>query len=1409
MAHNRSHRHRSRRSRPAAAAASITATALSALLVAGPASVASARPSGGDVSGTSTPAVAGHDPDLLFAEDFENGVTTTPVMLDKYIGEGGRTYTADPAWIDAAQCNGIITSKSSSNVAACSSNDQLKRLADVLGRITGVEATTNHVVSAWTLNKTLPEDAVQIQSEEPFELGSSGRYVSFGVSAAAGACENYAHPSLDFLLVDGTVEHPVSERPIDPCTDSRASKYTVDGVQFSAGEFVSNGGVLFAGDSLRWRLRNKQSSYSGNDGAIDRVTILDSTPTLENGFSGTPIVGDPARMTVRVVNTSEHGSKPGWSFAEQLPAGLHIAEEPGLKTTCTNADVDVAPGADGLSVHGDLAYQAADCAVSFDVTADAPGTYTIDGSAVTSHVGVDLPEAASVTFAPEVNALSVSDHPVITDGNGDDVADLGEHIAFRTTVRNDGNVLVRDLSVDGPLGVSSCVATELAPGASTECTSPSRAVAQADLDKGRITDEAAITGKSRAGQAVTASASSAVSTTAAAGAISAALETVVDGGGQPGVGEDIGLALEVRNDGNVSVHDITASVTDEPGITVSCPAGALAPSASIECDVEGGHTVTQADVDAGSVPFTVPVTAVDTTDTALTATATAEQDTEAAAPALSTTLEPSLAAGARPSAGDEVALVLHATNDGNVTLTGLAATVARPEGLTASCSDAPLAPGASTDCTVTGYHVTQDDIDAGKVGFGADATAQDPHGTEVSTHDDASVVLDQHAGITATVTAERDSQEAPHAGDPVRVAVTVHNGGNVTVKNVSGTVGKDHVTCPEGSLAPGADVSCTVEDHALTQTEIDRGRVAFEAEVSAKGAGGATAVGTDTTELTLARVPAVTAASAAVLDANEHEVPLAGDTASLSLTVSNAGNTTVDHLSGAVSGRAGLDVTCPSDALAPGKSATCEVSGYTLTQADVDAGAVDFDLTATARGTNGDRVETAAPRTTVSIVRAPGIASRVTAQLEDEAGRPQAGHTVSVHVAVRNTGNVSVHDLSGAVAGHDGLAVSCPVAVLAPGAEADCTTQPYALTQQDLDAGKASFAVDVAGVGADGKQVEAHGRAGVELAQTASLETTLVAHLAASEHEVPVAGDRIESTLSVVNTGNVTLTDPTAEVVELADVQVTCPTGPVLPGKSFICTMPEYALTQSDVDHGEVEVDVTTQATGPDGTTVTDREVVRVGLKASSGLDATAVALVAIAGGDERPVREGDVLHPGDTVRVRYTVANTGNLRVRDLQRAGDLPVVGCDTDALDPGQRTTCTVDQAHVVTDAEAAAGELVLDGQLKGQVLRGDGATVEPGGAASTGQHTAAPTSARTTTATTTDEARATSTRPVWVFSERIRTVVPVAAPPAPPVELAFTGTGVVAIAVPAAVVLLLAGLVLLLAVRRRREEARHQD
>ncbi|WP_146244195.1 hypothetical protein [Curtobacterium sp. MCBD17_032] len=1034
------------------------------------------------------------------------------------------------------------------------------------------------------------------------------------------------------------------------------------------------------------------------------------------------------------------------------------------------------------------------------------------------------PKGKSFTF-PEASAtLEISAAPAgsTTTAIAGDVDSADDVLHVKATVRNDGNVTLTDPSVTIGGEAVECDVDTLAPGETTGC-SIDHIVTQAQFDAGRLDFHTTGTATTPAGESTTLTASDASVEFERTGAISAALTPKVKDDVLPGVGDPIGLALSVHNDGNVSVHDVAAAVEDEEGIEVSCPQAPLAPGATVACDVHGQHEVTQADVDRGSVAFSAPVTAADTTDTALSTTATATQATEAAAPALSSTLEPTLAAGSRPDAGDEIALVLHVTNDGNVTLSDVAGSLSDPEGLTADCSEAPLAPGASTDCAVTGYVVTQDDVDAGERAFTADVEAQDPHGKAVRAHDDASVVLDRHAGVTATATAERDGQEAPRAGDPVRVTVTVRNGGNVTLRDVAGTVGRDDVTCPHEALAPGDEVTCTIADHELTQAEVDHGEAVFEAEVTAKGPGGSTAEGSDTAALALARVPAITAESAAVLDADEHEVPLAGDTVSLSMTVTNTGNTTVDHVDGVVTDRRGVDVTCPTDALAPGDSTACEVSRYTLRQKDVDAGSVAFDLTGAARGTNGARVEAAAPQTVVSIVRAPAITAQVTAALDGDEDEPTAGDGVTLHLTVRNTGNVTVRDVSGAVAHHDGLAARCSAEPLAPGKTVDCTFAPYRVTQHDIDAGKVAFDVTAAAVGADGRHVEAGGRAGIVLAQHARIDATLSAHLGDTEHEVPAAGDHIRSVLTLTNTGNVTLTEPTAEVVELADATVSCPQGGIAPGDSVECAVPDHVLTQSEVDHGVVEIVVTAEATGADGTRPADRDSVRVGLDAASGLDMTAAALVSVAGGAERPARGTDVLHPGDRVRIRYTVVNTGNLQVRDLQHAADLPAVTCDDGDLDPGQRTTCTTEEAHTVTDAEAADGEVVLQGRVMGQVRRENGASVETPGAASTGQSgdagraegaavTTATTAARTApTVTIGDPAErpvasaAAPSRPVWVFSEKVRTVLPTAPAPA---ELAFTGTDVLATAVPAAVVLLLGGLVLLLTVRRRREESRHR-
>lgn len=1349
------------------------------------------------------------DPKVLFVEDFENGATMTPVLLNAYTGANGETYTADPAWINAAECNGIVTSAGSTDMASCDANTQLKQLGSVLGQITGEDPQTNHVVSAWTSSRNLPRNAVQIESRDDFSLGQSGRFVSFGVSAAAGACVGYAHPLLDFLLVDGTVEHPVSERPLDPCDDPRSSTFTAAGNTYKGGEFVSNGGVLFSGDTLRWRLRNAQSSYSGNDGAIDRVTIVDSTPTLANEFSGDPIIGDTARMTARVVNTSEHGSKPGWSFAETLPDGLSVASDPKVATTCAAADLDVEANATIIGASGDLDIDAPDCTVSFDVSASAPGTYTIGADAVTEHTGVDLPTgSASITFAPEANELRVTDQAVLSGGNGDTVADLGETVSFRTTVENTGNVLVRDVTLTSPNGDADCDVQQLAPGASTACVTVPRPVTQDDLDHGSIDDTATVSARSRAGQTVTASATATVPTTSTASHATIAITPVVRGGA-PAVGDDIGLTATVTNEGNVSIRDLAVTVADEPGMTVVCPPSRLAPGASVECAVEGSHRVSQQDVDRGTVAFVATMTAVDAAGQPVRGDAQATQATVAQAPALATTITPALdTAGKNPAPGDQVTLTVAVRNSGNVTLRDVAAEVEDRDGMRVSCPTGPLAPGATVDCSVPAHTLSQGDIDAGTVEFAVTATATAPGDRRVTASDSASVTVDRQHGITATATAVlADDSRAPKAGDHVELAVSARNSGNTTLRDLAAEVDEHDLDaeCTDGALAPGAEATCTVDDHVLTQDEIDAGAVEFALTVTANGPGGSRAQASDTVTVELVSAPAIAMSATSVLDANEHEVPLAGDTATVSMTIRNTGNVTVTGIRSKVEDRAGLEVDCPSDELAPGASVTCEVSEYTLTQSDVDSGAVRFVVSSAATGADRERVEAHAD-TTLSIVRAPSITTTATAALDDtDHAAPAAGDTTSVRMSITNTGNVTVHGLRGIVDERTGMTITCPAERVAPGASVDCAAAEYALTQGDVDAGKVQFDVTASAVGSDDQTVTASAKAGTAIERAPGVQVQVTAHLAASEHVAPRAGDRVTVGIRATNTGNVTLTGTRAEVVELADLPVECAAEGVAPGASIDCTTPEYVLTQADVDHGTVAVAAVLDATGPAGDSVTARDEVQVGLTAKSALDLSAEPVQHGSDGSTKAVADDHVLRPGDRVSVRYEVLNTGNLAVHDLQQAEGMPAVICEESALEPGQRATCESD-VHVVTEDEAATGEVVITGQVAGQVARADGATTEAPGAASTGQ-TATPATFGVTTA-------AASTKPVWVFSLEVHTKLhaepqpdpAVEKPAAAPVELAFTGSTILAMGLPAAVLLLLAGAALLLWRRRRSADDR---
>ena len=197
--------------------------------------------------------------------------------------------------------------------------------------------------------------------------------------------------------------------------------------------------------------------------------------------------------------------------------------------------------------------------------------------------------------------------PVDVDGNGR--VDAGDTLAYTFVLSNTGAVTLTDVTVGDPkTGPVDCPTTTLAPGASVSCFS-AYTVSQADVDAGTVDNTATASATGPAGDAVAAgpdTTSTPTSTIATLTLDKQAGEPVdVNGNGRVDAGDTIGYRFVVTNTGAVTLTDV--AVDDPKTGPVDCPTTTLAPGASVSCF--SAYTITQADVDAGTVDNTATASA--------------------------------------------------------------------------------------------------------------------------------------------------------------------------------------------------------------------------------------------------------------------------------------------------------------------------------------------------------------------------------------------------------------------------------------------------------------------------------------------------------------------------------------------------------------------------------------------------------------------------------------------------------------------------------------------------------------------------------------------------------------------------------------------------------------------------------
>ncbi|WP_052193535.1 DUF7507 domain-containing protein [Microbacterium sp. ZOR0019] len=1274
---------------------------------------------------------------VLYEEDFENVANGSMTLLPSYTSASGLQYQADNAWL--INCNGVVLDATSvGNAPNCGIiTDRLRTLSRAFGIFNSdPNPALNHSLSAYTDNGSggaadPGPNLVQFATTTPITLPphEGKRYLGFSVD---GAVDNYNSnpPQYQFYFVQGGVETPIGS-PINGGTDPRGTVLSVDGRGIRVGSYATDAAVAVTGNSVGLALRNLVGTGGGNDGAIDNIRILDMTPQLDKSFSPTAVLaGGSSTLTFTVTNTSELGAKGGWSFVDNLPAGLSVVPSTAA-TTCSNGTVDAPGGATSITVTGDLLQGQSSCTITVDVTSPVSGSFTNGPDNIVGD-GVNDPGTSTVDFVSPAVALTKSASTATADT-------AGQTITYTYSVTNTGDIVLSGISIDEssftgtgtpPSVVCPPGAASLAPGATVDCTAV-YSVTQTDVDAGQpIVNTATASGTPPVGSPVVSEPSTASVQVEDAPAVALVKSATPNDAASFTVGQVITFSFVVTNAGNVTLTDPQVDETQFDGAgsisAIDCPAGvSLAPGAQTTCTAT--YTLVQADVDAGSISNEATATAttpsgstVDSPPSSVSLPADAAPSIELAKAADTTAFQNP------PRVGDVVTYRFTATNAGNVTLHDVAITDPLP-GLSVLTYDWPgvpgdLGPGQAVIATAT-YVITQADVDAGHVANSALASATPPVGpgiesppaeTDTAITTGPQLILDKTADDSAV-------QDPAQPGDVITYTFTATNTGNVTLTGVEVTDVLPGLSSlaydwpgADGVLKPGDTVTATAT-YGITLADIDAGHAANSATATGSPPSGPviSSVPSETDTL-LESAPALTLTKLADTSALSDPVK-AGDVVTYGFTATNTGNVTLTGVSivDALSGLSSLTYDWPGvpGTLAPGDVVTATAT-YSLLQSNIDAGHVANSAFASGTPPTGPPVESPPADTDTTLEAAPAMMFAKSADSSAIQNPAQVGDVITYAFTATNTGNVTLVGvtIADALPGLSVLTYEWPgeEGVLLP-TDVVTATATYEITQSDINGGYVANTASVTGTPPTGPPVT------TPESETDTLLPT-VASLAVIKSVTPTtasqAGDVVTYSFVVTNTGTVTITDLSIDDTTFSGTnplpQAVCPVGPLGPGAEATCSS-SYTVSQEDVDAGTVTNTATATGLDPLGAELTS---------APSAADLAIASTPALSLVKSASPSDPDEYQAGQVITYSFVVTNTGNVTIADLSveeasftGTGPIGDATCPSGAasLAPGDQVLCTT--TYTLTQADVDAGSLTNSATATGTSPVGVPVTSEP--------------------------------------------------------------------------------------------------
>ncbi|WP_211250672.1 DUF7507 domain-containing protein [Arenimonas donghaensis] len=992
---------------------------------------------------------------------------------------------------------------------------------------------------------------------------------------------------------------------------------------------------------------------------VPALTLAKSAATLSTDAdaSGDITEGDTLSYTVTLTNTGD------------VALTSVVVSDPQLtpaSTTCASVAVGGTCVLSGTHVVTAAEAQAGQVVNTASATStELPGP--TDSNTVTTPV-VQVPD---LTLAKSAATLTTD-----ADASGDITE--GDTLSYTVTLTNTGDVPLNNVVInDAQLTPASTSCASVAVGSTCVLTG-THVVTAAEAQAGQVVNTANATSTEVPGptnsNTVTTPVVQVPALTLAKSA--AALVTDADASGDITEGDTLSYTVTLTNTGDVPLGNVVINDAQLTPASASCASVAIGGT----CMLTGTHVVTAAEAQAGQVVNTASVTSTEIPGPTNSNTVTTPV---VQVPALTlaksaATLTTDADGSGNITEGDTLSYTVTLTNTGDVALTSVV--VSDPQLTPGSTSCASVAVGGT--CVLTGTHVvTAAEAQAGQVVNTANATSTEipgPTDSNTVTTPVVQVPALTLAKSAATLTTDADASGDITEGDTLSYTVTLTNTGDVPLGNV---VVSDPQLTPGSTSCASVAVGGTcilTGTHVVTAAEAQAGQVVNTANATSTEVPGPTDSNTVTTPVV--QVPALTLAkSAATLstDADASGDITEGDTLSYTVTLTNVGDIALTSVVVSDPQLTPGSINCASVAV----GGTCALSGtHVVTAAEAQAGQVVNTANATSTEVPGP---TDSNTVTTPVVQVPDLTLAKSAATlttdADASGDITEGDTLSYTVTLTNTGDVPLNNVVINDAQLTPASTSC--ASVAVGGTC-VLSGTHVVTAAEAQAGQVVNTANATSTEVPGPtdsntvttpvvQVPA-----LTLAKSAATLTT-----DADGSGDITEGDTLSYTVTLTNTGDVALTSVVVSDPQLTPGSTTCAS--VAVGGTCVLSG-THVVTAAEAQAGQVVNTANATSTEVPGPTNSNTVTTPVTQVPALTLAKSPATLVTDADGS------GDITE-GDTLSYTVTLTNVGDLALSNVV-VSDPQLTPGSTPCASVAVGATCVLTGTHVVSNAEALAGQVV---------------------------------------------------------------------------------------------------------------------